>query len=58
MLIKIKGINKTFKLFKRNAGLAGSVKSFFNRKYEYFTALEDINLNIEEGEIIGILGEN
>ena len=43
MLIKIKGINKTFKLFKRNAGLAGSVKSFFNRKYEYFTALNNID---------------
>ena len=58
MLIKIKGINKTFKLFKRNAGLAGSVKSFFNRKYEYFTALNNIDLSINRGEIVGILGEN
>ena len=58
MLIQINGIVKTFKLFKRDAGLRGSVKSFFNRKYEYFTALDEINLNISKGEIVGILGEN
>ena len=58
MLIKIQGIEKTFKLFKREAGLLGSVKSFFNREYEYFSALKNIDLNIDKGEIVGILGEN
>ena len=58
MLIQINNINKSFKLFKRDAGLRGSIKSFFNREYEYFTALKNINLQISEGEIIGILGEN
>ena len=58
MLIQINNISKSFKLFKRDAGLRGSIKSFFNREYEYFTALKNINLQISEGEIIGILGEN
>ena len=58
MFIQIKNLTKSFKLFKRNAGLKGAIKSFFNREYEYFTALNDINLNISEGEIIGVLGEN
>ena len=58
MLIKINNITKTFKLFKRKAGLYESLKSFLNRKYEYFTALKDISLNIDKGEIVGILGEN
>ena len=58
MLIRINDITKTFKLFKRKAGLSGSIKSFFNREYEYFTALKNINLNINKGEIVGILGEN
>ena len=58
MLITINNISKSFKLFKRKAGLKGAFKSFFNRKYEFFTALDNINLNIAEGEIIGILGEN
>jgi len=58
MFIQINNLTKSFKLFKRTAGLKGAIKSFFNREYEYFTALNDINLNINEGEIIGILGEN
>ena len=58
MFIQISNLTKSFKLFKRTAGLKGAIKSFFNREYEYFTALNDINLNINEGEIIGILGEN
>ena len=58
MFIQINNLTKSFKLFKRAAGLKGAIKSFFNREYEYFTALENINLKINEGEIIGILGEN
>ena len=58
MFIEIKNITKSFKLFKRDAGLKGAIQSFFNRKYKIFTALQDINLEINEGEIIGILGEN
>ena len=58
MIISIKDINKSFKLFKRKAGLKGALKSFFKRDYYQFHALRNISLNINEGEIIGILGEN
>ena len=58
MFIELKNISKTFKLFKRQPGLKGALQSFINRDYQEFTALNNINLNIEKGEIIGILGEN
>ena len=58
MIISIKDINKSFKLFKREAGLKGALKSFLKREYQQFHALRDISLDIDEGEIIGILGEN
>ncbi|MAJ45075.1 MAG: hypothetical protein CMF96_10080 [Candidatus Marinimicrobia bacterium] len=58
MSIQINNLSKEFKIFKREAGLKGAIKSFFNRKYETFHALKSISLNINEGEIIGILGEN
>ena len=32
--------------------------SFFRKKKEYFNALEDININIYEGESVGIVGES
>ena len=58
MFIKISNISKSFKIFKRSAGLKGAFKSFFKREYQIFTALDNINLEMSEGEIIGILGEN
>ena len=58
MFIQINNISKSFKIFKREAGLKSALKSFINRKYQVFHALKNINLNIQEGEIIGILGEN
>ena len=58
MYIKISDLSKSFKMFKRSAGLRGALKSFFNRKYSNFFALKNINLELESGEILGILGEN
>lgn len=58
MGITVHRISKRFRMFKRDAGLKGALTSFFNRKYEDFTALEDISLSIQDGEIVGILGEN
>jgi len=56
--IKVSDISKSFKTYNRDPGLKGAFKSFFNRKYTNFHALKNINLNIDEGEILGILGEN
>ena len=58
MFIQIKNLSKSFKIFKRKAGLKGAFKSFFNRKYSYFDAVKDVNLSVNKGEILGILGEN
>jgi ABC-2 type transport system ATP-binding protein len=58
MPIQVNELSKHFKMFKREAGLSGAFHSFFNRKYETFHALKDISVQIEDGEILGILGEN
>ena len=58
MPIQVNELSKHFKMFKREAGLSGAFRSFFNRKYETFHALKDISVRIEDGEIVGILGEN
>ena len=59
MPIQVNELSKHFRLFKREAGFSGALQSFFKRKYEKsFHALDQISLNIEDGEIIGILGEN
>ena len=58
MIINIKNINKSFKAFQREAGLRGAINSFFKRNYKVFHVLNNINLSVDEGEIIGVLGEN
>ena len=58
MSITVKNISKSFKTYNRDPGLKGALKSFFNRQYTQFHALKNINLNVEDGEILGILGEN
>ncbi len=58
MSISVKNLSKSFVSFKREPGIKGALKSFINRKYETFHALKNINLEINTGEIVGILGEN
>ena len=56
--IEVKHINKTFKVPEKVGGKFGALKSFFNRKYKYIKAIQDISFSIEEGEIIGYIGPN
>ena len=58
MIINIQNINKSFKSFQREAGLKGALNSFLKRNYKVFNVLNNITLQVNEGEIIGILGEN
>ena len=58
MYIQISNLTKSFKMFKRSAGLKGALKSFINRQYSFFFALKKISVEIDKGEIVGILGEN
>ena len=56
--IEVKHICKTFKVPKREDGKFGALKSFFNRKYEYIKAIDDISFSIKKGEIVGYIGPN
>ncbi len=58
MSITVEHLTKKFRIFRREAGLLGAARSFVHRKYEDFYALTDVNLKIETGGIIGVLGEN
>ena len=57
-IIQVKNISKKFKVAKRDAGLKNSIKSFFKREYKIIDALQDVNFEINEGEIVGYIGPN
>ncbi|MFB6100583.1 MAG: ATP-binding cassette domain-containing protein, partial [Candidatus Nanohalobium sp.] len=57
-LIKSEDLSKTFRIYQRGEGIKGYLKSFVKREYEEVHAVEDLNLEIEEGEMIGYIGSN
>lgn len=57
-LIKAENLNKTFRVYKREEGIKGYLKSFVSREYEEVHAVEDLNLEINKGEMIGYIGAN
>jgi ABC-2 type transport system ATP-binding protein len=57
-LIQAKDLSKTFRIYKRGEGIKGYLKSFVKREYEEVHAVQDLNLEIEKGEMIGYIGAN
>ena len=57
-IIETKHLRKEYKRFEKEAGLKGSLKSLFNRKFISKTAVEDFDIAIEPGEIVGLIGPN
>ncbi|MCL2023120.1 MAG: ATP-binding cassette domain-containing protein [Oscillospiraceae bacterium] len=57
-MITLSGINKTFRVTKRQAGFAHAVKALFSREYEVIKALSDVNFTVGDGEMVGYIGPN
>jgi ABC-2 type transport system ATP-binding protein len=57
--IEVDGVTKTFRLYKEKpTSLKERVLRFRRVRYEHFTALKDIRLDIEAGTTVGLLGHN
>lgn len=57
-MIELKGICKTFKIARRNAGFKEATHALFHREYTYIKALDNVSFNINEGEMVGYIGPN
>lgn len=57
-LIKAENLDKTFRIYNQGEGIRGYLKSFISRDYEEVHAVENLNLEIDEGEMIGYIGAN
>ena len=57
--IEVENLSKTFRLYKEKpTSLKERVLKFRRIRYEHFTALRNINLDIEAGTTVGLLGHN
>lgn len=57
-IISVKNLSKYYQVHQKEPGLAGSIKSLFNRKYYDVKAVNNVNFEIEEGELVGFIGPN
>ena len=57
-MITMKGISKTYRVRRREAGLGNAVKSLFSRTYTEIPALRNMTFTIPDGQIVGYIGPN
>ncbi len=57
-MIEMKGICKTYRVRRREAGLGNALKSLFSREYAEVPALQDMTFTVPDGQILGYIGPN
>jgi ABC-2 type transport system ATP-binding protein len=57
-IIEVNNLVKKYKIIKKEEGIKGYLKHLIKPKYKEFKAVNGISFNIEEGELVGYIGEN
>jgi ABC-2 type transport system ATP-binding protein len=57
-VIDVRGLEKHYRVHKREAGLGAAVRSLFRRRYEVVRAVDGLSFSVGEGERVGFLGPN
>jgi len=57
-VIRLEGINKTFRVARRKSGFGRAVRALLSREHETIHALRDVSFTIEDGEMVGYIGPN
>jgi ABC-2 type transport system ATP-binding protein len=56
--ISVDNLSKTYQVPEREGGFSAAVRGFFKRKYKDVKAVQEVNFQIEQGEVVGFLGPN
>ncbi|QKS70626.1 ATP-binding cassette domain-containing protein [Paenalkalicoccus suaedae] len=56
--INVRHLRKEFKSYSSRSGLKGAFRDLFTRNYKILRAVDDVNLQIKQGEMVGYIGEN
>lgn len=57
-MIQVDSLKKSFQVHQKEAGLKGSLRGLFNRKWEERHALKGVSMHVSAGEIVGLVGAN
>ena len=57
-VLEARGVRKVFRTFERVPGLRGILKNFVAREHVDIAALDGVDLRVERGESVGLIGAN
>ncbi|WLR42423.1 ATP-binding cassette domain-containing protein [Bacillus carboniphilus] len=57
-VIDVQSLRKDFKSYSSRSGLKGAFRDLFTRNYQVISAVKDITFSVNEGEMVGYIGEN
>ena len=57
-IIEVNNLVKKYKVIEKEDGIKGYLKHLIKPKYKEFNAVNGIDFDIEEGELVGYIGEN
>ena len=57
-IIEVNNLSKSFYIHSKEPGIRGTLKHFFKRDTRSIKVIKNINFEIKEGEIVGLLGAN
>lgn len=57
-IIEVKELRKEFVSYSSRSGLKGAFRDLFTRNYKVVPAVNDISFSVQQGEMIGYIGEN
>lgn len=58
IVIETKDLSRVYQTYQKPEGFVNSLRGFFNRKHVSRTAVEKTTLQIESGQIVGLVGAN
>lgn len=57
-VIEVNGLSKQYKRYQKKEGISGSIKGLFKREYTVKKAVDQFDLDVKEGEFVGLIGAN
>ena len=57
-VIEAHNLTKEFRQFRSRPGLGGALRDLFDRQYTTMRAVDNINLHVDAGQIVGYIGAN
>jgi ABC-2 type transport system ATP-binding protein len=57
-IIETRALRKTFRSVVRGEGLGGAIGALFSRHFEEKVAVENVNISVDAGELVGYIGPN